>query len=270
MAFPTIPTAGAGTVLTGVQANTTATRTFPSLSGLTKNAGDLLIAFVVAYQGGTGGATWSSWTAGWTEFTDFGNNTVMSIGAAYKWSDGAETTLAVTQGGTITGHAVFIVLAIPGSHASTPPEGGNSNNGTTAAADIVSLTPAGWDAEDTLWIAVCGNGETGTGGSFTGVNGAPTNYSNLITTGISADVVGGVEGAVAFRQLNAASEDPGTFTVDLSNARNSAYLVAVRPAAPTPKPCPPRKLSQAVNRAATWMKRKSGIVVPKLWVPEGI
>jgi len=48
--FPTIPTVAATRVVTGVQANTTATRTFPNLSGLTKNSGDLLIAIVVGYQ----------------------------------------------------------------------------------------------------------------------------------------------------------------------------------------------------------------------------
>ena len=55
MAFPTIPTVGAGRVLTAVQANATSPRTFPSLTSLTKNAGDLLIGLIAAYE--TSGAT---------------------------------------------------------------------------------------------------------------------------------------------------------------------------------------------------------------------
>jgi hypothetical protein len=44
------PTVATGRVLTVNQANTTATRTFPDLSGLTKTPGDLLIAICVVYQ----------------------------------------------------------------------------------------------------------------------------------------------------------------------------------------------------------------------------
>jgi hypothetical protein len=236
MTFPTIPTTGAGRVLTNTQANTTATRTFPSLSGLTKNSGDLLIAIVVAYQTSTGtNAAFSGWTGGFSEFHDSATSTTMAIGLAYKWSTGSETgTFAVTQAGTITGHAAMIVLSIPGAHLSTPPEAGGRASGTSAAANPGSLNPAGWGTEDTLWICVGGSGETSTSGAFQGLAGAgggnPTNYGDNIATGISADVVGGVEGGAYFRQLNAASEDVGAISPDTSNARNAAVVIAVRPA----------------------------------------
>jgi hypothetical protein len=235
MAFPAIPT---GTrVVVGTQADATATRTFPSLTGLTKNSGDLLLAIIVAYQnssgaGAPGGTVFSAWGAGFTEFCDqmTTNGTTMAIAAAYKWSNGTETgTFTVTQAATPTGHAAFILLSIQGPHPTTVPETGTIADGTTAAADPGSLNPAGWGTEDTLWIAVAASGETSAGGAFTGVASAPTNYTDYAETGISSDVVGGVEGAVAFRQLAAASEDPGTFSVDLTNARNSALLLAVRP-----------------------------------------
>jgi hypothetical protein len=81
MAFPTIPTVGAGRALVAVQANTTAARTFPSLSSLTKNAGDRLIAICVAYQTGTGtDAAFSSWGGGFTEVADRATTTTMAIG----------------------------------------------------------------------------------------------------------------------------------------------------------------------------------------------
>ena len=257
MAFPTIPTAAAGRVLTNVQADTTATRTFPNLSSLTKVSGDLLLAIIVAYQSSVTNTAFSSWGAGFTEFFDSSTSTTMALGGAYKWSDGTEAgTFSVTQAATITGHAAMILLAIPGAHASTVPEANGRADGTSAAADPASFNPAGWDTEDTLWLAIGGSGETSTTGSFTGIAGPPANYGDGVQTGISADVVGGVEGAVAFRQLNAASEDVGTRSVDVSNARNAAIVVAVRPAA---EPDPPLRQRThqvesfaAVERAGSW------------------
>jgi hypothetical protein len=257
MAFPTIPTVAAGRVLTAVQANTTATRTFPSLTGLTKNAGDLLIAICIAYQTSTGtNAAFSGWTGGFTEFHDSATSTTMAIGCAYKWSTGSETgTFAVTQAATITGQACFFLLSIPGAHASIPPEAGGRVSATTTNPDVGSFDPAGWGAEDTLWILVGGSGETATGGSFTGMSPADISpYTDNVVTGISQDAVGGVEGKVLFRQLNAASEDPPAFTPDLSNARSAAIIIAVCPVI-TPTPLSAFRvfhLNQAVNRAATW------------------
>lgn len=239
MAFPTIPTVAAGRVLTAVQADTSGTRTFPSLTGLTKNAGDLLIAIVIGYQSSAASGYFSGWGGGFTEFADLGSSTTMCIGVAYKWSTGSETgTFTVTQAATITGHAAMILMSIPAAHASTVPEGGSYASGTSAAANPAAFDPGAWAAEDTLWVAVGGSGETGTAGAFTGVASAPTNYTDYAETGISADAVGGVEGAVAFRQLNAASEDVDVFSVDLSNARNAAAVLAVRPAAITTKVVP--------------------------------
>lgn len=238
MAFPTIPTAAAGRVVTGLQANTTATRTFPSLSGLTKDPGDLLIAIVWGYQSSLTANIFGSWGAGFTEIKDIGAASQMCVGVAYKISDGTETgTFTVAQAGTVTGHAAFMLLSIPGAHATTPPEvSALLAVGTTAVADPAALNPAGWDAEDTLWISSAGSGETNTSGAYQGVGSAPTNYTDLAVTGISQDVVGGVAAGVGFRQLNAASEDVGPWSGahDTSNARNAAIVIAVRPAGVTP------------------------------------
>lgn len=235
MTFPTIPTGAR--VVTGVQTGTSGTRTFPSLTGLTKNAGDLLIAICVAYQTSTGtDAAFSGWGGGFTEFHDSATATTMAIGCAYKWSTGSETgTFTVTQAGTITGEAAFILLSIPGAHATTPPTAGaRVSTATTTMADPGAFDPAGWAAEDTLWIAVGGDGETNATGSYTAIASGPANYTNYVDTGISSDTVGGVEGAVAFRQLNAASEDQGAWTADTSNSRHAALVIAVRPAPTVP------------------------------------
>lgn len=281
MAFPTIPTVADGRVLWTTQANATSPRTFPDLSSLTKNAGDLLIAIIIAYQsssgqGAPGGSVFSSWGASFTEFCDqmTTNSSTMAIGAAYKISTGSETgTFTVAQAATITGHAAMCLLSIPGAHQTTAPEVGTIANGTTAAADPGALNPAGWDVEDTLWIAVRSSGETATGGSFTGLSTPPADYGDSAQSGISSDVVGGVEGGVSFRQLAAASEDVGAGTCDVSNARNSQLTIAVRPA---PEVFTPRHTGahwqdpgvfMKANEA--WRRLRSGILVPRLWVPEG-
>ena len=237
MAFPTIPTVAAGRVVTGFQADTNATRTFPSLTGLTKNAGDLLIAIIVGYQSSLTSNVYSVWGGGFTEVKDIGVASQMCLGVAYKWSNGSETgAFSVSQNGTVTGHAGFILLSIPGAHATTPPEVAAAlATGTTAAADPAALTPAGWGAEDTLWISVGANGETSLTGPYTGMGlaaGPPTNYGDAVSTGESADVIGAIALAVAFRQLNASSENVGPWSsIDTSNARNVASVIAVRPAA---------------------------------------
>lgn len=226
MAFPTIPTVAAGRVLSVLATNPAGTHTSPNLSSLTKNAGDLLIAIVIIYDGNSTNAEFSSWGGGFTEFGDFATTTTMAIGCASKVSTGSETgTFTVTSADTSANDSAFFLLSIPGGRT---PEAGSYATGTGAAADPASFDPAGWGAEDTLWIAVGGSGETSTTGSYTGIASAPANYSDYADSGISADVVGGVEGAVAFRQLNAASEDVGTFSVDTSNARNAAIVIAVR------------------------------------------
>lgn len=244
MTFPTVPTFAATRITSANQADTTATRTFPSLTGLTKNAGDLLIAIIAVYESSaSAGAVFSGWTGSFTEFADLGGTTAnMSIGMAYKFSTGSETgNFAVTQAATIAGHASMLVLSIAGAHASTPPEAGAIAHGTTAAADPAALDPAGWAAEDTLWISVACTGETSLTGSYTGLGSTPpSNYGNLASNAVTGDAIGACDVGVGFRQLNASSEDAGAWTVgDLAQTRNSAVLVAVRPAAVAAATSPP-------------------------------
>lgn len=234
MTFPTIPSTT--WILFNQQTDTLAARTFPNLVGLSKNAGDLLIAVVAAYQASGTDASFSGWGAGFTELTDKGTSgSTMAIGVAYKWSDGTETgTFTVTQAGSPTGNAVTFLMSIPGAHPSTPPEAGGFATGTLANADPGSLSPS-WGAEDTLWIAIGAVGETSTGGTWTGLTTTPpANYGNQDTaSGTIADIIGALGTGIAFRQLNAASDDPGAFTNDISNTRWAGLTVAVRPVVAT-------------------------------------
>lgn len=235
MAFPTIPTVAAGRVLTVNQADTSGTRTFPNLSSLTKDSGDLLVAIIVCYQSSLTSAIFSSWGAGFTELKDIGVASQHAVGIAYKWSDGTETgTFTVAQGGTVTGHASMALLSIPGVHPSEVPAVlAALATGTTSAANPGTLTPS-WGAEDTLWISIIGSGMTSGTGSWTGtVATAPTNYGDRVDSNTTDNsTVGQTELAVAFRQLNASSEDVGTGSCDTSNARNCATVIAIRPAPP--------------------------------------
>lgn len=237
MTFPTIPTSGAGRILATLNTAGGATKTFPNLSSLTKNAGDLLLAIIVEYDGNSTNAEFSSWGASFTETADRAGTATMAIGVAHKWSTGSETgTFTVTTADTSTNDSVLILMSIAGAHATTPPEVSPMTTGTAAAANPASFDPTGWATEDTLWISVAGSGEDATTGSFTGTGTTPpTNFGSVFNSGITADVVGGVEAAVAFRQNAVSAEDVATWSaIDVSNARNAALVIAVRPAPPAP------------------------------------
>ena len=253
---PTIP--AASQVLFTNQADAVQTRTFPNLSSLTKAEGDLLLAIVTCYQtsagaGAPGGTVFSSWGGNFTEFCDqmTTNASTMAIGAAYKWSTGAETgTFTVTQAATPTGHASLALVAIPGAHFSTVPEVGTIADGTSAAADPGSLNPSGWDVEDTLWVSVIASGMTSGTGSWTATGTtAPSNYTGRQDSNTTdSSTVGQTEIAVAFRINSAASEDAGTGGVDTSNARNSALVIAVRPHPQISLVMPPYQAHSQLNR----------------------
>jgi len=235
MPFPTTPTAVASTLLQSNQPTATTTHTFPNLSNLPNTPGALLLAIIVTYLGGSTNAEFSAWGGSFTEFIDQAANsaTIQAIGAAYKLNaTGSESgTFTVTTVGST--RSVMFLMEIPGAHLTTPPEATAKANGTSAAADPVALDPAGWAAEDTLWIAVGVNGETSLTGSFTGITAAPANYTGYLDSGIiGGDVIGALEGAVAFRQLNTGSENVGVWTLDVGAAGNSALLIAIRPIPP--------------------------------------
>ena len=231
MAFPTIPTVAAGRILYTLNTTGGATKTFPNLSSLTKNAGDLLLAICVEYDGNSTDAEFSSWGGSFTEIADRAGTATMAIGVAWKISTGSETgTFTVTTADTSTNDSVMILMSIPGVHATLAPEVSVMTTSAAAPPAVgTTLNPTNWDVAETLWIAVGGSGETATTGSYTGMASAPTNYTDYSDSGITADVVGGVEAAVAFRQLAAASEAPGAWGGDTSNARGAALVIAVPP-----------------------------------------
>jgi len=185
------------------------------------SSGDLLIA----YEEQRNNATFTSGTpAGWTALSSQqGGGSAGQMRVWYRIATGTEGSTA-TWTASIATTAVWHVIKVTSWHGTAPPED-TTSSGDATSANPPSLTPS-WGAADTLWIALAGNTATG---ETTGFTAAPTNYSNLQSNGASS---GGSSCniASATRQLNASSEDPGTFSPN-SNRFWTAATLAVRPAA---------------------------------------
>jgi hypothetical protein len=135
-----------------------------------------------------------------------------------KIASGADTLTVNYSAAEVTGYYVY---RITGAHASTPPEAA-AVIGTSATPDPPNLAPS-WGAEDNLWVA----GFALDDGTKT-LSSYPTNYSDNQAT--VAGSTAGVRLGIATRELNASSENPGSFTVSASDSW-VALTIAVRPAA---------------------------------------
>jgi len=237
MAFPTVPTAAGNTLLSASTSTASTTHTFPSLTTLAPAAGDLIFAICVQYQGGNANTEFSSWGASLTELLDDSNATALdlAVGVAYKIASGSESgTFTVTSAHSFK--SVQFLMRIPAAtwHGTTAPEALAAVRATGAVPDPGALTPS-WGADDTLWISVDGQSETSTTGSPPTLDTPPTNYSGQLIVARNADAVGNITAGVAFRQLNASSEDVGVWTATNAVRGNGlATVIAVRPAAPPP------------------------------------
>ena len=215
MAFPAI---GSTATTNGVTATTAPVVNLPS--GIV--AGQTLIVLIrVASAGAIG------WPAGWTElFDDASDASNDQTACAWRKADG-------TEGATITlssANAKFAAIAFRITGATDPtvtaPVFATLATGTSANPDPGSLTPAG-GAKDYLWLAVGGwEGEqTSPPGTF------PANYT-LSQIGADSGVAGSIATncrvAGAGRQLNAATENPGTYTISVSDDW-TATTIAVYP-----------------------------------------
>lgn len=238
MAFPTVAAADSksGTVTSN---SASWALTYPTNLA----SGDLILAFM----GRDGGNSTGTWPAGWVPTSFNGSASACSITAAKKVSDGTETgTFNVT--GLSSEQGCWRVIRISGWEGTlgTTFLGGDANAGAVDKTgnvgsdtnpDPLTLDPFNWATEDTLWIAVAACDGTPT---FTGF---PTSYTqeDHTTAGGHAASSGGAGGAglaMAYRQLNAGSEDPGTFTISATE-QWAALTVAVRPAAAVATFAPP-------------------------------
>ncbi len=219
MAFPSV------VAVNGGNATVDATSVTINLPDGSDVAGRLILLFFTSDGGGES----FTWPTGFTEILAEGG-TGFTNGVAYQFTTGSEgyastgatTTLTITS----VEQSAHTTYLLSGVDTATPPAAATATTGTSTAPNSGSLNPAGWGTEDTLWfVFASANGLSSTTPRFTVY---PTNYTDG-RSDISAGGNGVVQG-VARRELNAASEDPGAFTMDTSAAWR-ASTIGVRPGA---------------------------------------
>lgn len=202
---------------TSTSSDFTHTVTLPS--GVSE--GGLLLLFFSSRTGGAGDHTLTWPPTGWTSLAVYpAGASTGHIGIAYRIADGTEgATVTVTTGGVgaLSAHNVYRIVGYDG----VPEIACTTSSTTNANPDPPALTPS-WGSHKTLWMA--GYGSAGTNDQSTPTY--PTNYSN----GLFIDLYSGSYDAgcaSASRLLEAASADPGTFTMT-ATAPWYAWTVGVK------------------------------------------
>jgi len=185
----------------------------------TVNAGGLLIVLFT----NDGSATVTT-PAGWTALASNSANGAVRLSVYYKIAAGTEGGTTVNFVTSASEEAAAQVYRITNWHGTTPPEISTAVTGTSTAPNPASLNPAGWDVADTLWLAVAGQDR----GDQSGTTAYPASYTDGISI-LSSDGTGSCRTHSARRVLAAASEDPGAFTIPVSEEW-VAFTIAVRPA----------------------------------------
>jgi len=215
MTFPVI----SGSI-TGSSSGTTNDTAISLPAGIV--AGELLL--VVFNKDGSDAI--SSFTSGWNQLAGTASGTYNWSAVYWKIADGGDS-LTTTTTGFKAGQS-WVAYRITGHHASTPIEAATATYYTTTspswtAPNSPPLTPAGWGAEDTLWLV--GYGWDNGGTTLTAWPAAASD--NRLQTVAAGSTGCGV--AAATFGSSAASVDPTTATI--SSARDwVATTIAVRPA----------------------------------------
>lgn len=182
-------------------------------------SGDLLLLFIAIDST----PTISNMPAGWTQLKRL-SITGGTLEVWYKEADGTEVAFQYTS--SSSERSTNLTWRVNARAAATAPE---VSTGATSSAmsdpDPDSLTPS-WGALDTLWIACFG----GSIATSTTIVAYPANY----TISQYSDSTGGTSVhavfAIAGRELNAATEDPGVFDTTGTIA-GGVCTIAVKPVA---------------------------------------
>lgn len=175
----------------------------------------LIVLFGLEGQGAV------TFPGGWTKFFDKDTDVAgdRKLSCAWRKASGAEGgTITVTTGTTDRSHHQSYRISGATDPTVRAPEATAGVDGSSDSPDPDSLTPTG-GAKDYLWLAIAVTG------SDTSFSAAPTNYTDLIGTGIGNIWV--TPGS-ARRNLNAASEDPGVFTLP-GSLKWVAGTIAIHP-----------------------------------------
>src|SRR3989304_2391920 len=220
MAFPVATTA----TTNGSTATTSAVVNLPG-SIVT---GQTLLVLIRCALGGT-----HTFPAGWTEvFEDGSDGSDDTTSLAWRRADGTEgASITVTLGTSSKFSAISWLVAGARNPELSPPEISNITTGNSTNPNPGSLTPSG-GAQDYLWFWMGGWEGTQTSPP----SGNPTNYTSNVVgadTGSTGGVSTNCRVASASRQLNAATEDPGSWAISGVGDDWTAVTVAVYPAVTT-------------------------------------
>ncbi len=186
----------------------------------TVSAGELLL-MLVANDGSANQTTPSGWTA---LFQNQRSGSAVSFSAYTKVATGTEAGTTVNVATSANEQVAAQVYRISNWYgALTGVQASSSATGTNVSPNPPSLT-ASWGAANTLWLATQASDHDGT----RTVTVYPANYTNGLQTQSNTGA-NAVHVASARQERNAASEDPGTFTVDVSD-NWVAKTIAIRPA----------------------------------------
>jgi hypothetical protein len=237
--FPVV--AATNTSSTGT-AGTTHTVSLPASIA----AGDLLLIFLHGRDSGGVNTPGFSAPSGWSTRYNT-DNLGNAAGAAvfYKVASGSEgASVNVTSTNNVeSAHASARVTGYAGT-----PESGTVATGTSTTPNPPSLTPS-WGALDTLWFAVAH--PRNSGNDLT----APTNYGSIVQ---SLEAGSSTQVAFATRNLNATSDDPGTF----ANANNAFWFAGTIGVQPAAEGQPAVKRMGGVEGAHSLSSKSFG---PKVW-----
>jgi len=134
--------------------------------------------------------------------------------AAYRIADGSEgASITVTlSAGRVSNWVSYRISDTAG----VAPEAATAT-GTSTTPDPPNLAPS-WGAANTIWIAGCSSGVTGT----TTVTGYPSGYTNNLNESTGNGLIG-----TSQKNSTASSENPGTFTISASQSW-SAVTIGVK------------------------------------------
>jgi hypothetical protein len=178
------------------------------------SSGDLLLLFVSISTAANTLTTPSGWTS------LFNTTNTIRFACYYKVASGSEGASVNVTASTAEKWACnsYRVTGYQGT-----PEAGTSATGSSANPNPPSVSPS-WGSAKTLWIAASADNALSTTTPT-----APTDYGNLVNHSHTVIGINQLRTASVRRELEASSEDPGTFTLGGSGAW-VAQTVAVRPA----------------------------------------
>lgn len=210
MAFP---------IVSGVQTSSQTLNTTTSVVTLPANvaAGDLIVAVI----GADSGASTMTWPAPWVKLKDEAVSTTARASIGYLIASGGETSVSVTHSSERSNH---IAARITGWHGTTAPEISAIATGNSISPNADSVA-ASWGSDDNLFIVTTITDDSAAAFPITAW---PTSYTDNQTSNQTASSAAKV--GFATRNLAAASDDPGAFTLTTSEQWN-AYTIVVRPAA---------------------------------------